>query len=59
MSMASVRVPHVDDDPDIREVVEISLGLDPAFALRSCASGKDALARQPPTGRRISSCSTS
>src|SRR5258708_7213037 len=42
--MGSVRVLHVDDEPDIREVVEISLGLDPAFALRSCASGKDALA---------------
>jgi len=42
--MESVRVLHVDDEPDIREVVEISLGLDPAFALRSCASGKDALA---------------
>jgi CheY-like chemotaxis protein len=40
----SVRVLHVDDEPDIREVVEISLGLDPAFVLRSCASGKDALA---------------
>jgi two-component system OmpR family response regulator len=42
--MGSVRVLHVDDEPDIREVVEISLGLDPAFAVRSCASGGDALA---------------
>jgi CheY-like chemotaxis protein len=42
--MAAVRVLHVDDEPDIREVVEISLGLDPAFAVRSCASGGDALA---------------
>jgi two-component system OmpR family response regulator len=41
--MGSVRVLHVDDEPDIREVVEISLGLDPAFAVRSCASGGDAL----------------
>jgi CheY-like chemotaxis protein len=39
-----VRVLHVDDEPDIREVVEISLGLDPAFAVRSCASGGDAIA---------------
>jgi hypothetical protein len=28
---ASVRILYVDDEPDIREVVEISLGLDPAF----------------------------
>jgi CheY-like chemotaxis protein len=42
--MASVRILHVDDEPDIREVVEISLALDPAFAVRSCASGGDALA---------------
>jgi CheY-like chemotaxis protein len=34
---------HVDDEPDIREVVEISLGLDPNFSVRGCASGKDAL----------------
>jgi CheY-like chemotaxis protein/HPt (histidine-containing phosphotransfer) domain-containing protein len=42
--MTSVRILHVDDEPDIREVVEISLSLDPAFAVRSCASGGDALA---------------
>jgi CheY-like chemotaxis protein len=42
--MASVSVLYVDDEPDIREVVEISLGLDPAFAVRSCASGGEALA---------------
>jgi CheY-like chemotaxis protein len=41
---ASMRILYVDDEPDIREVVEISLGLDPAFAVRSCASGADALA---------------
>jgi CheY-like chemotaxis protein len=41
--MASVRILHVDDEPDIREVVEISLGLEPAFAVRSCASGRDAI----------------
>jgi len=38
-----LRILHVDDEPDIREVVELSLGLDPAFSVRSCASGKDAL----------------
>ena len=42
--MSSLRVLHVDDEPDIREVVELSLGLDAAFSVRSCASGADALA---------------
>jgi CheY-like chemotaxis protein len=41
--MSAVRILHVDDEPDIREVVEISLGLDPGFAIHSCASGNDAL----------------
>ena len=42
--MASVRILHVDDEPDIREVVELSLGLDPSFTVRSCGSGEDAIA---------------
>jgi two-component system OmpR family response regulator len=41
--MHSFRILHVDDEPDIREVVEISLGLDPCFEVRSCASGGEAL----------------
>jgi CheY-like chemotaxis protein len=41
--MTALRVLHVDDEPDIREVVELSLGLDPSFAVRSCASGEEAL----------------
>jgi CheY-like chemotaxis protein len=41
--MTTIRVLHVDDEPDIREVVEVSLGLDPAFVTRSCASGNEAL----------------
>jgi CheY-like chemotaxis protein len=41
--MSALRVLHVDDEPDIREVVEMSLGLDPDFTIRSCASGADAL----------------
>jgi CheY-like chemotaxis protein len=41
--MSAVRVLHVDDEPDIREVVEMSLGLDPELAIKSCASGADAL----------------
>ncbi len=41
--MTALRVLHVDDEPDIREVVEISLGLDPECSTRSCASGQEAL----------------
>jgi CheY-like chemotaxis protein/HPt (histidine-containing phosphotransfer) domain-containing protein len=40
----NTRILHVDDEPDIREVVEVSLGLDPNFAIRSCASGDMAIA---------------
>ena len=42
--MSSLRILHVDDEPDIREVVEMSLGLDPDFMIKSCGSGADALA---------------
>ena len=42
--MSPVRVLHVDDEPDIREVVELSLGLDPDLQVRSCGSGGEALA---------------
>ena len=42
--MSGLRILHVDDEPDIREIVELSLGLDPAFDVRSCASGADAIA---------------
>jgi CheY-like chemotaxis protein len=42
--MTALRVLHVDDEPDIREVVEVSLGLDPDFTTRSCGSGEEALA---------------
>jgi two-component system OmpR family response regulator len=41
--MTSLRVLHVDDEPDIRAIVELSLGLDPALSVRSCASGTEAL----------------
>jgi CheY-like chemotaxis protein len=36
---------HVDDDPLMRDVVELSLGLDPTFTLLTCASGEEALAQ--------------
>ena len=42
--MSAVRVLHVDDEPDIREIVQLSLGLDPDLTVRSCPSGGDALA---------------
>jgi CheY-like chemotaxis protein/HPt (histidine-containing phosphotransfer) domain-containing protein len=41
--MTALRVLHVDDEADIREVVEISLGFDPAFVTRGCSSGEEAL----------------
>jgi CheY-like chemotaxis protein len=42
--MTDIRILLVDDEPDIREVVDVSLGLDRDFATRACASGADALA---------------
>ncbi|MGA2817446.1 MAG: response regulator [Xanthobacteraceae bacterium] len=41
--MTAIRVLHVDDEADVRVVVEVSLGLDPEFRTRACASGADAL----------------
>jgi two-component system, OmpR family, response regulator len=41
--MSTVRILHVDDEPDIREVVEISLSLDPKLEVRACASGAEAI----------------
>jgi CheY-like chemotaxis protein len=45
--MAGLRVLYIDDEPDIREIVELSLGLDPRILVRSCASGDAALALAP------------
>lgn len=42
--MSALRVLNVDDESDIREIVEISLGLDPEMTVRSCASGGEAIA---------------
>jgi CheY-like chemotaxis protein len=42
--MSTIRILHVDDEPDIREIVDLSLGLNPDFQVRSCASGEEALA---------------
>jgi CheY-like chemotaxis protein len=42
--MTEYRILLVDDEPDIREIVDVSLGLDPEFKTRVCASGAEALA---------------
>jgi CheY-like chemotaxis protein len=44
-NMSGCRIIHVEDEPDIREVVKISLALDPEITLKSCESGPDALAQ--------------
>jgi CheY-like chemotaxis protein len=41
--MTALRVLHVDDEPDIREVVELSLGFDPDVVTRGCGTGLEAL----------------
>ena len=41
--MTDIRILLVDDEPDIREVVDVSLGLDREIKMRACASGADAL----------------
>ena len=41
--MTDIRILLVDDEPDLREVVDVSLCLDPQFRTRACASGADAL----------------
>jgi DNA-binding response OmpR family regulator len=38
-----IRILYVDDDPDICEIAEMSLAIDPEIDVRSCQSGFDAL----------------
>lgn len=40
----TIRLLHVDDEPDIREVAAMAIELDVGFELRSAASGEEALA---------------
>ncbi len=40
-----LRILYVDDEDDIREVVEFALEDEPDFQLSLCRSGRDALAR--------------
>lgn len=42
--MTEIRILHVDDEPDIREIAQLSLSLDPDYSVRSCASGEEAMA---------------
>ena len=39
-----IRVLYVDDEPDIREIAQLSLALDPEFEVRTAGSGEEALA---------------
>jgi len=39
-----LKILHVDDEPDIREVAAMALGIDPDVEVRSAASGAEALA---------------
>jgi CheY-like chemotaxis protein len=41
--MSSMRILHVDDEPDIREIVDMSLGLNPEFEVHACSSGEEAI----------------
>lgn len=41
--MTEFRILYVDDEADIREIASMSLALDGAFDVRTCASGKEAL----------------
>ncbi len=41
----TLRVLYVDDEPDIREIVALSLSLDPGIAAETAPSGAAALAR--------------
>ena len=38
-----IRVLYVDDEPDIREIAELALDLDPDFEVRTAGSGGEAL----------------
>jgi two-component system, OmpR family, response regulator len=42
--VSALRLLFVDDDPDIRAIATLSLGLDPGFDVRSAGSGEEALA---------------
>ena len=41
--MSQLKILHVDDEPDIREVAALALSIDPDMEIRSASSGLDAL----------------
>lgn len=41
------RVLYVDDEPDLREIAQMSLELDPQLVVRCCPAGEDALREAP------------
>ncbi len=47
-----LKVIYVDDEPDIRTIVEMALALDPGFDVRIAASGREALALMAKEGWR-------
>lgn len=38
-----MRLLYVDDEPDIREIAGLSLGLDPGLEVKLCSNGEEAL----------------
>ena len=38
-----MKILHIDDEPDIREITALALGIDPDIDLTSCASGQSAI----------------
>ena len=47
--MTDIRILLVDDEPDIREVVDVSLGLDREIKTRACVFGRGCVGG----GRRV------
>jgi CheY-like chemotaxis protein/HPt (histidine-containing phosphotransfer) domain-containing protein len=47
VEVKSFRILHVDDDPLMRDVVELALGVDPQMVVMSCESGQAGLAAVP------------
>ena len=43
----TTRILYVDDEADIREVAVLALELEPAFEVRACSSGEEAVAAAP------------
>jgi CheY-like chemotaxis protein len=42
--MSETRILHVDDESDIREIVDMSLAFNPDFRVRACSTGAEAIA---------------